>query len=200
MKLLTKRTLVALAVTLTLLAAMASPSSAGATKDNAPVTNGVIITHAYHYPNPGGLANPTQVRYVAQNVWYGLEWDGCSQQVRVGYFYGYPYAEMRYISGSCDFGGVTRVTSKISGDVGYPGVSTNPTWNDNVKQMCVVGSQSDSSGCIQTGSGSIWNQQNSNTGAARPLIGAIGVVCHRNWTDLAGQSDSDCLAVSYTLF
>lgn len=186
-----KRIVVALAVTLTLLAGFATPASSTTRDKGVPVTNGLYY---YNYPNPGNPDNPTMVGGVPQNVWQWIQWDGCSQQVRVGYFNNYPYAEMRYVSGTCSFGGESLVmVNPVTG-----GLYSKPQWsNPGAKSVCVVASPQAGS-CVQTGSGSIWSQQ-AAVQAPYPLIGANAVICgpiyHQSFTETR-----NCLVVSFGIF
>lgn len=176
---------------------MTPPASAATRVENAP-TSGIWET--YHYPNPGNLSNPTQVHPIQLNVWQPLQYAGCSQEVRVGYFYNYPYAEMRYVSGRCDFGGISRTTVSVAGDLyGAGNILTSPNWDGGVRQVCVISStQSNNSPCVQSGSGSIWNQQNPNTGAPRPILGAHAVICGDEV--ILVPPYRVCLAVNYGIF
>lgn len=183
--------------------AFALPASAATSVANAP-TSGIWET--FHYPSPGSLGNPTRVHNVPLNVWQPLQYADCSQEVRIGYFYNYPYAEMRYVSGECTFGGISRTTVSTAGDLGGAGqILTSPHWDDpalspgNTRQVCVVsGTQSGNSPCVQSGSGSIWNQQNPNTGAPRPILGANAVICGRLL--IVVPPYRVCLAVNFGVF
>lgn len=191
----------AFAIAMSLMVGFAAPSSAGTRVDNAPGpgTWDLVVTY---YPNPGTPSNTFKVGHVPLNVWQPLQFGGCSQEVRFGYFYNYPYAEMRYVSGTCSWGGVSRANITTASDLGGAGqLWTSPQWDigPGVQQACVIsGTQAVNSPCVQSGSGSIWNQQKTNTGPPRTIIGANAVICGK-LPDHYWQTVS-CLAVNYSVF
>ena len=193
-----KRLLVALTVTLCLVAGFAAPASSTTRDASVPVSYwGFGVYREYNYPNPGNPDNPTQVHPVPQNTWQWIQWDGCSQQVRVGYFNSYPYAEMRYVSGICDFGGVSlAMWQSFAGGQLY----SKPTWNiPGSKSVCVVASPQAGS-CVQTGSGSIWSQQ-AAVQAPYTLLGANAVICGKTRTGTPPTGNTNnCLVVNFGVF
>lgn len=201
-----KRLLVALIATFCLVAAsvgFAPPTSAGTYVANTKTDCDLRL--CWEYPNPGSNPNPFKVHNVPLNVWQPLQYGGCSQEVRIGYFYNYPYAEMRYVSGTCSFGGISRVNVTTSSDLGGAGqIWTSPQYDvgPGLHQVCVIGSQSVNSPCVQSGSGSIWNQQKTNTGPPRTILGANAVICGPQSTrfPLVPWYYYTCLAVNFGVF
>lgn len=166
---------VAVALTLALLAATATPATAGtvATKD-LPTGN---LTSQVRWTSPGGINNP--IHYIVQlGLWIPLSMDnGLRMDVKIGNYAGYAFAQMRYVSGTGNFGGISNVFL-VNGQ-SFP--ASTPNWFDNgSKKVCTTGSDT-LYGCAQIGDGSLWDQPiyDAPPNSGTSVIGVHAVTCYQ---------------------
>lgn len=161
-----RKLLVAIAAVSFLSFTYAAPIDAGVATNNWPTGEDV------RYDQDGISHQPANQWLPIFNGMYNGGSQTCRQDIRFGTFYDRAYAQIRYVAGDCDWGGVQLTW--------YRPADNNWFVTPTGKGMCTTGNLATSNSCVQLSDGSLWIQPTSNVSTVP--ISVSGVICQTTVT------------------